>query len=245
MYMSVIDEDTGSAIYPELAGLRVLITGLSPEIGVDLARAFADHGCRLVLQADNGGPEVDAIGEILSPSAGEIRLFTEPLRTGEEAVRFAQTSAQSLGGLEAVVNLVKFSAADLAAGTTMDELEDMVSRKLLPMTLMTRVVANRMRLTLTEGLILNVVVMPGQSGATEAAAAMLVRAAVAALTRGEAQAWAGEALRINAIAPCGLSSAAGECLESEPEIAALAVHLASPRGCKLSGLVFDAGSAAH
>ena len=40
--------------YPELAGARVLITGISTETGVDIARGFAEVGCRLVLQIDPG-----------------------------------------------------------------------------------------------------------------------------------------------------------------------------------------------
>ena len=114
------------------------------------------------------------------------------------------------------------------------------------MTLLTRVAANRMRLTMTEGLLLNVILMPEVMTAAERAVAGIARAAIAALTRGEAQAWAGEALRINAIAPPGIVDVGGgACLDNEADIAALALHLASKRGKRLSGLVFDASGVAN
>lgn len=238
MYMSVVDSDPGVAVYPELAGLRVLVTGLSAAAGVDIARAFAEHGCRMVLQAQEQSPEITAIGELLAQCAGDIRMFAEPIDAGEQAVRFAQTAAKAFGGLEVVINLVPFTAEDLATTGSVDAIESVISNRLLPMTLLTRVVANRMRLIMTEGLVLNVVLMPEPKTSREAAMAALVRSAVAALTRGEAQAWAGEALRINAVAPAADGKSGS--LASEPSIAALALHLASRRGKRLSGLVFDA-----
>src|SRR6185295_5964021 len=52
MLMSVIEGARSAPAYPELAGKRVLITGLSSSCGVDIARAFADHKARLILQFD-------------------------------------------------------------------------------------------------------------------------------------------------------------------------------------------------
>jgi 3-oxoacyl-[acyl-carrier protein] reductase len=249
MFMSVVEKDMGTKVYPELAGLRVLVTGLTNGSGLDVARAFAEHGCRIVLQANSADPGVVAIGEELSrvqsDTGGDLKLFTDPLASGEAAVKFAQTAAQAFGGLEIVVNLVSFANADLARARDIDEVEDLVSAKLLPMTLLTRVVANRMRLTMTEGLVLNVILMPAPASPAEAVVASIARAAIGALTRGEAQAWASEALRINAIAPPSpLDAGGGACLASEADVAALALHLASKRGKRLSGLVFDAAGVA-
>ena len=67
-----------------------------------------------------------------------------------------------------------------------------------------------------------------------------------ALTRGEAQKWAGQSVRINGIAPRAVLGAkvhtdAGEdCISSEPDLAALALYLASEDGDALTGLIFDA-----
>ncbi len=54
-------------------------------------------------------------------------------------------------------------------------------------------------------------------------------------------------MRINAVAPRVATGAAsaGACLTSEPDIAALALHLASKKGRNLSGHVFDAEGVAQ
>ena len=63
MLMSVIEGARSAPAYPELAGKRVLITGLSSSCGVDIARAFADHKARLILQFDEMSERTQAITE--------------------------------------------------------------------------------------------------------------------------------------------------------------------------------------
>lgn len=242
MFMSVVTHAPNVPVYAELAGARVLITGLSPSSGVDLARGFADHRCRLVVQTSTDAPETDALMTLLAETAAETEMFTAGLDTREAAVRFAQGPAQAFGGLDVAVNLIEVSAQDIAGRTTLDEIEDLVSEKLLASTLMTRVIANRMRLTLTEGLILNVVLMAPPVGDVEQVFAGILRTALATLTRQEAAQWADKAIRINAIGPRGAvdSACGGACLNSGSDIAALALYLASRKGRQLTGHVFDA-----
>lgn len=242
MFMSVVTHSPGVPVYAELAGARVLVTGVSPTAGVDLARAFADHKCRLIMQAGVAGPEVDALTALIAQTAAETQLFNIDLSRGEDAVRFAQGPAQGLGGLDVCVNLIEIDARELAHRTTLDEIEDLVSAKLLAPTLMSRVIANRMRLTLTEGLILNVVLMPPPQSEADSALAGIMRSALATVTRREAAEWAGQSIRINAVGPKGFMDCAhgGACLSTGPDLAALALYLASRKGRQLSGHVFDA-----
>lgn len=243
MLMSVFSQADATGMHPELAGARVLVTGLSPAAGVDLVRAFADHKARLVLQTDDETPEITELAAILAQSASEIRLYASPIGPGEAAVRFAQSAAQAFGGPDVAVNLVSITAADLAGLSTEAEIETFVMTKLGAALEMTRVLANRMRLTLGTGLVLNVVIAPAPRSAAEAALIGIVRAALAAMTRAEAEAWAGQDIRINAIGPRAAlpgDPPSGACLTSEPDIAALALHLASKKGRQLSGHVFDA-----
>ncbi len=62
------------------------------------------------------------------------------------------------------------------------------------------------------------------------------------MTRGEAQAIAGDAVRVNAVGPKStvFDAASGACLTSEPDIAELTMYLASKKGRQLTGHVFDA-----
>ncbi len=243
MLMSVIGRDPSASFYGELAGLRVLITGLSADCGVDVARAFADHRGRLVIDAAASTPESDALVALLAATASEINLYTEACADPEAAVRFAQSAAQVFGGLDAVINLIPITAANLQKRKSLEEVEDLVSRKLAVPVLVSRIVANRMRLLLTEGLVLNVMTMPTPRNDSEAALAGVARTALAAVTRGEAATWAPHGIRVNAIGPA-TTAEEGACLASEPDIAALALYLASKRGRTLSGHIFDAAGIA-
>ena len=126
-----------------------------------------------------------------------------------------------------------------------EHIEDLVSEKLMLPVHVTRVVANRMRLTLSEGLVLNVMTMPAPRTPAEAAVAGIVRSALAAVTRGEAERWAPQGIRVNAVGPSATVAAAGAALASEPDIASLALYLASRPGRTLTGQVFDAAGVAR
>lgn len=247
MYMGVINNSPESEILRELAGRRVLITGLGAGQGVDVARAFADVKSRLIVQTADMAPEMTALVALLSQSAAEIRLYTENIVQSESAIRFAQTAAKAFGGLDTVINLSSISKDEIAAIGTEREVEDLIASKLSQMTEVTRVAANRMRVVLSEGTILNVLTMSRPANGREAAVAGIARSALAAMTRGEANAWADQSVRINAIGPrtcAGTEPPAGACLTNEPDIAALALYLASKRGKTLSGHVFDSEGAA-
>jgi 3-oxoacyl-[acyl-carrier protein] reductase len=108
----------------------------------------------------------------------------------------------------------------------------------------TRIIANRMRLTLTEGLVLNVMTMPVPGTPAEAVLAGIARSALAAVTRGEAAKWAPDGIRVNAVGPAAVMADAGAKSATDLDIAALALHLASRLGRTLTGQVFDAAGVA-
>jgi NAD(P)-dependent dehydrogenase (short-subunit alcohol dehydrogenase family) len=243
MLMSVIDDARSMPAYPELAGKRVLVTGLTSSCGVDIVRAFAEHKGRLVLQFAEMSKEAETIAEIAAPTALEIKAFGPIGEELEAVTKFAQGPAQALGGLDVVVNLVPLAVPRLPAAATTADIERLVAQRLRVPCLLSKVAANRMALVLTEGLILNVAVLvPPVEGPAQAFASVL-KAAMTALTRTQAEEWAGKAVRFNAIAPqtAGLPSQPG--LAGEAQVAALALYLASGRGKALSGHVFEAEAA--
>lgn len=243
MLMSVVSPAEMIEIYPELAGARVLVTGLTAAAGVDLARAFAEHKARLVLQTPEVTPEITELAALLAQTAADIKLYTEPLVAGEDAVRFAQTAVQAYAGLDTAINIIAIGVADLAGLASAADIERLVSTKLGAALEVSRVVANRMRLTLGTGLVLNVVIAPAVRTVAEATLLGVVRATLAAMTRAEAETWAPQAIRVNAIAPrvpLPGETPSGAALTGEPDIAALALRLASRKGRSLTGLVFDA-----
>lgn len=242
MYMGRVVTSPEGEFLRELEGARVLITGLSADAGVDLARSFADLKARLVVQTRDLSPAMTEIIALLSQSAREIRLYTADIDTDDGATSFAQTSSQVYGGLDAVINLATFTKRDMAAACTSDTVEGIVSARLNPLAHLTRVIANRMRLVFSEGLILNILQTPAPKSGREAAVCSIVKSTLATMTASEARNWGGHGIRVNAVGPSavmGSPSAAG--YSSDPEIAALALYLASRRGQSMSGQVFDAG----
>lgn len=247
MYMSVIARQSGSELYPELAGARVAISGLSTSLGVDLARAFAERKARLMLQTGERSPEMVELTALLAASAGEVTLVDLPFSSSFSATQFAQRAAKQLGALDAIVNLTAVTQAELGMADDFESVEDLLVAKLGPLRETTEVAANRMALTWSEGTILNAVVAPAPQSPRDAAVLGMIRQALAAMTIDLARRWSGDVVRINAIGPKAtiLDMNSGACLTSEPDIAALALYLASRKGRSLTGHVFDAEGVAR
>ena len=98
MLMSLVEETQSVLSYPELAGKRVLITGLTSSCGVDIVRAFAEHRARLVLQFDETSESTDAIAEIAAPHALDIKAFGPVGAEAEGVAQFARAAMQAFGG---------------------------------------------------------------------------------------------------------------------------------------------------
>ncbi len=239
MLMSSIDGFRSVPSYPEIAGKRVLITGLTAEFGVDVARAFAEHKARLVLQISTADEQMQAVAEMLSIAALDMKLFAGPLPDADAIVPFCRSAVTAFGGLDAVVNLIPLGRCGLKADATPDDLEAAVSSRLLLPTLVGKVAANRMRLLHTEGLILNAAVLPKAATPADRAVAAVTKSALVAMTRADAEQWAGDGIRFNAIAP-QVAQPSEPGLAGEADLAALALFLASGRGKSLSGHVFEA-----
>lgn len=243
MLMSTLDGVETFPAYPELAGKRVLLTGLSRTHGVDIARALAEHRTRLVLQVAEDCVETETVAEIAAQTALDMRLFTGLLADTDAAVRFARTAVKSFGGLDAVINIICPVVPPTGSAATEREVEHAVSAALTPAYIISRIAANRMRTTWTEGLILNILPAPMPSSRAARGFTVVARATLAAMTRSEAQKWAEDRIRINAVAPATLSAGLGRQLTCEPDVATLALQLASRRGRDLSGIVFEAAGA--
>lgn len=240
MLMSEVESLRNGLSYPELAGKRILITGVSSVMGVDIARALAESKARLVLQFQEASDEMQAAAELMAPEAIDLAVFGAVSSTSEDVVKFVRTAVTTFGGIDAAINIIPLRAGQNVAHMTSATVEQAVADRLLLPCLVSRIVANRMRLTLTEGVILNVATLPGAATGAERAFGMVAKTALAAMTRKEATEWARDGIRFNAVAPqCGGVSV-DPGLAGEADIAALAMYLASGRGKSLTGHVFDA-----
>jgi 3-oxoacyl-[acyl-carrier protein] reductase len=239
MLMSVIEGARSAPAYPELVGKRVLITGVTRRSGIDIARAFAEHKGRVILQFAEASAPMQAVAEIVAPAALEAKVYG-PIGSGDAAVRFAKSAVQAFGGLDAVINLVPLEIARLDPAATVEDIDRLLAAQLeLPLTV-ARIAANRMSLTWTQGLILNVATLAGRPGGARQAFATLAKSTLVDMTRAQAQEWAGRGIRFNAIAPETALGQPGSRLHGEADVAALALYLASENARTLSGCVFEA-----
>lgn len=246
MLMSVISRECSAVSMPELSGARVLITGLSSTAGFDIARGFADHGARLILQSPEDGPEMTELVAVLAENAPEICHFNTPLDSAADATRLVQAAVQNFGGVDAVVNLVPVAARAVQSLETSEDVERLISDALRVALCVTETAANRMRLVWAEGSILNVVRVPDRTGGRAMMLADMLRMELAHLTRGLAQQWAAHGIRINAIAPpSSIAAMSGDVAASDADLAAIALQLASAKGRSVSGHVLDAAGAAR
>jgi NAD(P)-dependent dehydrogenase (short-subunit alcohol dehydrogenase family) len=240
MLMSAIEGAQSAPCYPELAGKRILITGLSSSCGVDIARAFAEHKTRLILQFDEMSEKMQTVAEIAAPQALEIKAFGPVDRTADEVIQFARQAAQAFGGLDAVINLIPLGLTHLDATADTADVERIVAARLLLPCLLSKVAANRMAVSWNEGVIINIATLSPTAQGPARAFAAVTKAALAAMTRSQAEEWADKAIRFNAIAPPAVQMPASPSSTGEPDIAALALYLASGRNKTLSGHVFEA-----
>ena len=224
-----------------VAGKRILITGVTSHAGIDIARSFTEAGARVILQCDEVSPETQAIAEMLAPDAAGLSVHVTPLKGSEEIVLFARAVVAEFGGLDMVINVVALDGGLPETGLGYEAIEACVSDVLLKACLVSRVAANRMRLMLTDGVILTVATLHADPTAETRAFAQVVRSTLAGMTRTEAEAWAPAGIRFNAVTPDVLGIVAPAASGHETDIAQLAMFLAAGRGRTLSGTTFELG----
>ena len=239
MLMSVIEGARSAPGYPELAGKRVLITGVSSACGVDVARAFAEHRARLILQFAEESEAMQGVAEMVAPTALDVEVYGPVGSDSDAIVQFSRTVAQSFGRLDVVINLVPLDADRLDPAADAATVERLVAERLMLPFLLSKIAANRMSICYAEGLVLNIATLAARRAGAAQAFATVAKSALSAMTRAQAQEWAPRAIRFNAIAPQTLMPAS-PVLYGEPDMAALALYLASGRGKELSGHVFEA-----
>jgi NAD(P)-dependent dehydrogenase (short-subunit alcohol dehydrogenase family) len=238
MLISTLDELTFAPDYPELVGKRVLLTGVSGSVGIEVARAFAEAKTRLIVQTAEDSHDMETLAEIIAPEAMDVLFYPGPLESSEAMLRFAREATQKFGGLDCAVNIAAVPEPPRSA--TENDIEGIITETLSMAVLATRVVANRMRTMLKSGSILNVLTVPASAGAAQTMIGQIARNALANFTKSEAEAAVGDGIVINAVVPAARPVGSGRNFAGSVDVASLALLLASGRDHDLSGLVFEA-----
>ena len=121
----------------------------------------AERRARVILQFAEASAAMQAAAEVVAPDALEMRVYG-PVGEGAATVRFAKSAVQAFGGLDAVINMVPLESAALDPAATLEDVDRLIAAQLELPLLLSRIAANRMSVTWTQGLILNVATLGGR-----------------------------------------------------------------------------------
>ena len=238
-------------LYPDLAGKRVLITGaLEPE-GAMLARAFAEHDCRLILQMGLEPQPRSAWAEELRQVADGLRVLPGDFRDSDGVDRFADAALRTHGGLDVLVNIARLPDS-LQAARDERELNTALAEGVRPLWQLSQRAIECMRQDGTEGCVINVLAETRGSGARGLALHALAKTALEAVTQAEARPAAVAGIRVHGLIEARMPGARSWAdlvaetmhaanLDVLETIWSAAIYLASSRGGWMNGATLTVG----
>lgn len=188
--MSLVENRDASMLsellYPDLAGKRVLVTGaLEPE-GAVLARAFAEHECRLILQMGLEPSPRSAWAEDLRAVAPGLRVLPGDFSGKDGIDRFADAALRTHNGLDIIVNIARMPAG-LATASNEPELRTHLAEGVRAAWQLSRRAIAHMRASGIRGVVINVLAEAKSNDPRGLALHALSKTALEAVTQAEAK----------------------------------------------------------
>ena len=186
---------------PDLAGKAVLVTGASTGIGAAVARAFADQGAHVAIHYNSSQAEAEALLDEVTRRGATACLVRGDLSEAGQCERVVAEAAGRLGGLQGLVN----NAGGMLGRLPTAAMDDAHFARVMDLNARSVLAATRAAHPLLRakgGFVINTTSIAARNGG--AGGAILYAAAkgfVSTLTRGHAREFAGDGIRVNAVAP--------------------------------------------
>lgn len=184
-----------------LDGHRILVTGGARGLGLDFARALADHGARVVI-ADILADQARQAALALRDAGRDVHALPLDLADPVSVTACAEAAERTLGGLDGLVNN---GAITNSGGRSFSELEVDVWDRVMAVNvrgtwLMTRACAPALKAS-GRGSVVNLASDTSLWGAPNLLAYVASKGAVISMTRSFARELGAGGITVNAIAP--------------------------------------------
>lgn len=186
----------------DLCGKAVLVTGASSGLGAAAAIAFGRCGAQVAVHYNRSLTGAETTAATIRAAGGEAIVLQADVRDSTAVAGLIASTASAFGGLDVLVN----NAGDLLGRHTVEDVDDAFVLDVFRVNALSVVAACRAAVPVMrsrgEGAIVNLSSVAartgGSSGTMFYAAA---KAYVASITRSMAREYAGERIRVNAVAP--------------------------------------------
>lgn len=237
-----------AALYPELAGRVVLITGAARGIGAAMARAFAVQRCGLalcdVVNTDTFKPIVEecvTLGATVRPYKCDIRIAVEVGKTVERILA-------DFGGIDVLINNAGVCRDGMVWKLSDEDWETVLSTNLTGTFHLIRSVEPHMRKR-KSGRIINIASINGLRGKAGQSNYAAAKAGVIGLTKSVAKELGRDGITVNAIAPGFIETDMTANVPADVKAAALAEtavgRFGAPDDIAAAALFLSSDSARH
>ncbi|RDJ21691.1 SDR family NAD(P)-dependent oxidoreductase [Bosea caraganae] len=189
-------------ILDDIKGLRVLITGASSGIGAAVALAFAEHGAAVAVHYNSSAAEAKEIVAKITAAGGKAVIVSGDVRDPTQAGAIVEQAVAGLGGLDVLINnaggMVETQRFASYSDAIYDQVMDLNLRSVLSVT---RAAHPHLKAS-GHGVIINTGSVAGRNGGQPGSGLYAAsKAALHSLTKGMANEFAPDNIRVNTLAP--------------------------------------------